>query len=148
MDYDAFLSRAVSVFNKKMNTDFSTGNLILTCFMTEDQVEIFEQFCTEYFPYRLEDRYQEDGYFDFQASSFIGIDNGGIDGILLRTDISYRPVELLHILLHALERERRMQKAMLAIKKKFGKNAILKGMNLEEGATAKDRNAQIGGHKA
>ena len=102
MDYDAFLSRAVRVFNKKMNTDFSTGNLILTCFMTEDQVEIFEQFCTEYFPYRLEDRYQEDGYFDFRVASFIGIDNGGIDGILLRTDISYRPVELLHILLHAL----------------------------------------------
>ena len=47
-----------------------------------------------------------------------------------------------------LERERRMQEAMLSIKKKFGKNAVLKGMNLEEGATAKDRNAQIGGHKA
>lgn len=47
-----------------------------------------------------------------------------------------------------LERERKMQKAMLDIKKKFGKNAILKGMNLQEGATAKDRNAQIGGHKA
>ena len=47
-----------------------------------------------------------------------------------------------------LEREKKMQQAMLAIKKKFGKNAILKGMNLEEGATAKDRNQQIGGHKA
>ena len=47
-----------------------------------------------------------------------------------------------------LEREKKMQRAMLKIKKKFGKNAILKGMNLEEGATAKDRNAQIGGHKA
>ncbi len=47
-----------------------------------------------------------------------------------------------------LERERRMQIAMLDIKKKFGKNAILKGMNLQEGATAKERNAQIGGHKA
>lgn len=46
------------------------------------------------------------------------------------------------------ERERRMQEAMLSIKKKFGKNAVLKGMNLEEGATAKDRNEQIGGHKA
>ena len=41
-----------------------------------------------------------------------------------------------------------MQKAMLALKKKFGKNAVLKGMNLEEGATAKDRNKQTGGHKA
>ena len=48
----------------------------------------------------------------------------------------------------ALDREKKMQQAMLTIKKKFGKNAILKGMNLEEGATAKDRNAQIGGHKA
>lgn len=47
-----------------------------------------------------------------------------------------------------LERERRMQETMLTIKKRFGKNAILKGMSLEEGATAKDRNAQIGGHKA
>ena len=47
-----------------------------------------------------------------------------------------------------LEREKKMQQAMLTIKKKFGKNAILKGMNLEDGATAMDRNAQIGGHKA
>ena len=45
-------------------------------------------------------------------------------------------------------RERRRQKAVLTIKKKFGKNAIVKGMNLEEGATAMDRNGQIGGHKA
>ena len=48
----------------------------------------------------------------------------------------------------ALEREKRMQQTILTIKKKFGKNAILKGMNLQEGATAKDRNEQIGGHKA
>jgi DNA polymerase V len=48
----------------------------------------------------------------------------------------------------ALEKERKMQKAMIVIKKKYGKNAILKGMNLEEGATAKDRNRQIGGHRA
>ena len=41
-----------------------------------------------------------------------------------------------------------MQKAMVDIKKKFGKNAILKGMNLMDGATAKERNRQIGGHKA
>jgi DNA polymerase V len=47
-----------------------------------------------------------------------------------------------------LAREKKMQKAMLEIKKKHGKNAILKGMNLEEGATTVDRNRQIGGHKA
>lgn len=48
----------------------------------------------------------------------------------------------------ALEREKRMQRAVLDIKKKFGKNAILKGMNLQEGATARERNSHIGGHKA
>ena len=47
-----------------------------------------------------------------------------------------------------LEREQKMQKAMLEIKKKYGKNAILKGISLEEGATARERNRQIGGHKA
>ena len=46
------------------------------------------------------------------------------------------------------KRERKMQEAMLEIKRRFGKNAILKGMDLEEGATARERNAQIGGHKA
>lgn len=47
-----------------------------------------------------------------------------------------------------LEREENMQKAMLKIKKKYGKNAILKGMNFEEGATTIERNGQVGGHKA
>lgn len=47
-----------------------------------------------------------------------------------------------------LQRERNIQKAILAIKNKYGKNAILKGMNFEEEATTIDRNRQIGGHKA
>lgn len=47
-----------------------------------------------------------------------------------------------------LEREKKLQRAMLDIKKRYGKNAILKGMNLEEGATAKDRNNMIGGHRS
>ena len=49
---------------------------------------------------------------------------------------------------NALDKERRMQEAVLTIKRKYNKNAILRGMNLEEGATARDRNSQIGGHKA
>lgn len=48
----------------------------------------------------------------------------------------------------ALLREKKMQLAILDIKKKYGKNAILKGMNLEDGAMTKERNKQIGGHKA
>ena len=47
-----------------------------------------------------------------------------------------------------LDKERRLQDALLSIKKQFGKNSILKAMNLQEGATAKDRNQQVGGHKA
>ena len=46
------------------------------------------------------------------------------------------------------QREQRAQQAVLDIRKKFGGNAILKGMDLKDGATTKDRNAQIGGHKA
>jgi DNA polymerase V len=41
-----------------------------------------------------------------------------------------------------------MQEVQLKIKKRFGKNAILRGLNFEEGATAKERNEQIGGHRA
>ena len=48
----------------------------------------------------------------------------------------------------ALAKERNVQEAMLDIKKKYGKNAILKGMNLQEGATAREKNSRIGGHKA
>lgn len=47
-----------------------------------------------------------------------------------------------------LEKEKNMQKAMIDMKKKYGKNAVLKGMNLQEGATTVERNGQIGGHKA
>lgn len=47
-----------------------------------------------------------------------------------------------------LEREKRLQEAVLEMKQKFGKNAVLKGMSLEEGATARERNRQIGGHQA
>lgn len=48
----------------------------------------------------------------------------------------------------ALKREKEMQKAMLKIKKKYGKNAVLKGMNFKDGATTIERNGQVGGHKA
>jgi len=46
------------------------------------------------------------------------------------------------------EKERKLQEAMLSVKDRYGKNAMLKGMNLQEGATARSRNEQIGGHKA
>ena len=48
----------------------------------------------------------------------------------------------------AAEKERRMQETQIALKRRFGKNAVLKGLNFDEGATARERNQQIGGHKA
>lgn len=66
--------------------------------------------------------------------------NNVVDEIYQQYDLFCDPAEL--------EREHRMQKAMLEIKGKFGKNAILKGMNLQEGATAMERNRQIGGHRS
>ena len=47
-----------------------------------------------------------------------------------------------------LAKERKLQEAVLAIKGRYGKNAVLKGMNFREGATARERNGQVGGHRA
>lgn len=66
--------------------------------------------------------------------------NNVVDEAFLQYDLFTDPAEL--------ERERALQKAVLAIKKKFGKNAVLKGMNLQEAATTIERNRQIGGHKS
>ena len=100
-DYKEALFYAASIFNERLGAEFSEDNLVLCCFQTENQQEVFEQFCKQYFPDRLEDRYTEDGYFDFHASAFVGTGDGA-DGILLRTDIARHPAELKHILLHEL----------------------------------------------
>lgn len=68
-------------------------------------------------------------------------------GDMVQLDL-FAPVENLEKREQQRQREKRRQQAVIEIKKKYGKNAILKGMNLEEGATARNRNAQIGGHKA
>jgi hypothetical protein len=70
-DYKEALFYAASIFNERMGTEFSEDNLVLRCFQTENQHESFEQFCQQYFPDRLTDRYKEDGYFDFHASAFV-----------------------------------------------------------------------------
>ncbi|NMB43799.1 MAG: Y-family DNA polymerase [Clostridiales bacterium] len=66
--------------------------------------------------------------------------NNVVDEAYMQYDLFTSPEEL--------EKELSIQKAILDIKEKFGKNAILKGMNLEKGATTIERNKQIGGHKS
>ena len=51
-------------------------------------------------------------------------------------------------LLERTAREKKAQEAFLEIQRRFGKNAVIKGVSLEEGATGRQRNKQIGGHKA
>ena len=65
----------------------------------------------------------------------------------LFTDISEYE-ERKEIMKAETEKERKLQDATLLIKKKYGKNALLRGISLEDGATARERNEQIGGHKA
>ena len=101
-DYKEALFYAASIFNERLGAEFSDDNLVLRCFQTENQQEVFEQFCKQYFPDRLTDRYKEDGYFDFHASAFVGEGENSIDGILLRTDVERSPATLYHILLHEL----------------------------------------------
>lgn len=66
--------------------------------------------------------------------------NNVVDESYQQYDLFTSPAEL--------EREHKLQEAMLDIKNKYGKNAILKGMNLLDGATTMERNRQIGGHKS
>ena len=105
MDYNEYkeaLLCAAETLNERLRTEFSEDNLVLRCFQTENQQEVFEQFCKQYFPERLTDRYKEDGYFDFHAAAFIGEGENSVDGILLRTDVERSPATLYHILLHEL----------------------------------------------
>ena len=66
--------------------------------------------------------------------------NNVVDEAYRQSDLFTDPVEM--------EKEHKLQQAMLDIKDKYGKNAILKGMNLQEGATTMERNRQIGGHRS
>ena len=69
----------------------------------------------------------------------------GVNAIKVKEDIEVYQLDLFTDY-DALEKERKIQGAMLEIRQRFGKNAVLKGMNLLDGAMARERNQQIGGH--
>lgn len=79
--------------------------------------------------------------------------NNVIDEKTAKKDNSYEQIDLFTNYQKKVEKqqaeqtEKELQKTMINIKKKYGKNAIIKGMNLEEGGTTIERNGQIGGHK-
>ncbi len=79
--------------------------------------------------------------------------NNIVDEKTAENEKSYEQIDLFTNYQEKVEKkqeelaEKELQKAMIDIKKKYGKNSILKGMNLQEGGTTIDRNKQIGGHK-
>lgn len=79
--------------------------------------------------------------------------NNVVDELTAKNEKSYEQIDLFTDYQEKVKKrkeeltEKELQKAMIDIKKKYGKNSILKGMNLQEGATTIDRNKQIGGHK-
>lgn len=70
------------------------------------------------------------------------------ENVIRESDAEPRQLDLFGENAPADGRERRRQEAVLAIRSKYGKNSILRGMNFEEGSTARERNGQVGGHKA
>ena len=102
MDYRRYLERAIAIFNENMDTDFSIDNVVLGYLTAANQKQVFERFCAEHFSHRMGYSYEEEGDFDFFASAFVSEEPGAKDGILLHTDISYTPAELIHVLLHEL----------------------------------------------
>ena len=114
-------------------------------FLTEDDIQYYKPLIrNEYFRavelYIIRDRKTE------QITAFMGLSDELIEMLFVHP--AQQGKGLGKTLLEYAIREKKMQKAMLDIKKKYGKNAILKGMNLQEDGTAMERNRQIGGHKA
>ena len=64
-DYKEALFYAASIFNERLGTEFSEDNLVLRCFQTENQQEVFEQFCKQYFPDRLKTAIQRTAILTF-----------------------------------------------------------------------------------
>ena len=81
------------------------------------------------------DSYEQLSLFDLTGSSGVSVDA-----------VDAQPTE--EALKKRLEKEKQLQLATIKIKEKYGRNAILKGTDYLDGATARERNAQIGGHKA
>ena len=96
-------SDAVEEFNDCLGYDFSVEQFIIQgIVMDENREHIFEEFCSKYFPYRLNDDYKKEEYYQFIASAFPGKKASDKQGILFRTDVECDENELYHILLHEL----------------------------------------------
>lgn len=92
--------QALDLFNACIESDISEKNTVLAFFTPNTGKMVYEEFCGAHFPKHLQEPYWKDGYFEgFAAQAFVGDDRYGV---LLRSDLRFHPIELLHILLHEI----------------------------------------------
>ena len=58
MDYQLYFEIAIAIFNENVGSDFTVDNVVLDYLTSDNQKQVFERFCAEYFPYRLKDPYE------------------------------------------------------------------------------------------
>lgn len=91
---------AMQCFSEKMDFDISAENTVLAFFTPDNGTEVYENFCSEYFPDWLQEDYTAKGYFEsFAASAFV-VEK--YYGILIRSDLDFPPAELFRIFLHEI----------------------------------------------
>lgn len=117
-------------YNNRFNQKSAHGTASMTC--TTSSARRISAYAVELYE-RIVDRHTPIHRFNISFNNVV--------------DEAYRQYDLFTDPVKA-EKEHRLQKAMLDIKDKYGKNAILKGMNLQEGARTIERNRQIGGHRS
>lgn len=94
---------AAEDFNNEFDYNFDADNFVIQGInVGPDREKIFEDFCTKYFPFRLNDNYKCDEYYLFLASAFPGKKVTDKQGILVRTDIEWDEKKIYHIMLHEL----------------------------------------------
>lgn len=91
---------ALNIFSDCMESDISPSNTMLAFFTPANGIEVYEAFCTEYFPKYLQEPYWEKGYFEgIAAQAFVG---EGKYGILFRSDLDLPPHEILYTFMHEI----------------------------------------------
>ena len=139
ISYDAYNRKIPKHAHGTINLDFHTSS---TSMIMEAVLKLYDRIINEKLLVRR---------VNISANNIISQEDAkrekAYEQINIFTDYEKQKEKLEHNEIK-LKKERSIQETMISIKKQYGKNAILKGMNFEDGATSIDRNGQIGGHKA
>lgn len=91
---------ALEMFNERLDSDISEGNLLIDFFNPKNGIAVYENFCRERFPQYLDEQYKEDGYFEsIGAQAFV---SDTYYGVLIREDVDFTLSEILQMFLHEM----------------------------------------------